>query len=117
MCARTQRLYSLMHTAHDFTDQWSEVTSPGITVDLTPPTGPSHFNLVNTDNTYSTVPLCVDLESGVTGMEIGLGSRPGSSDLLEWTVTSYGTGLETYINRSGIRDGQLVFASVQVVCE
>ena len=50
----------------------------------------------------------------MTGIELGLGSRPGSSDLLAWTDTSYGNGIETYINQSGIRDGQLVFASVQV---
>ena len=47
-------------------------------------------------------------------MEIALGSRPGSSDLLEWTQISYGNGIETYINEAGIRDGQLVFASIQV---
>ena len=85
-----------------------------MTVDLTPPTGPSHFHLVNTDSTYSTIPLVVDPESGVSGIELGLGSRPGSSDLLEWTTANYGDELETYIDLAGITDGQLVFASLQV---
>ena len=101
-------------SAHDFAGQWSEVTSPGVTVDLTPPTGPTHFTLVNTDSAYSSVPLAVDAESGVAETAIALGSRPGSSDLLEWTPASYGNGMETYIQQAGIEDGQLVFASVQV---
>lgn len=85
-----------------------------MTVDLTPPTGRSHFTLVTMDTTYSTIPLFVDIESGISGMEIALGSQPGSSDLLEWTAASYGNGIGTYINQAGIRDGQLVFASIQV---
>ena len=108
-------IYILSLTAHDFTGQWSDVTSPGVTVDLTPPTGPSHFHLVNPDSTYSAIPLVVDTESGVGGMEMGLGSYPGSSDLLEWTTTSYGDGIETYIELAGINDGELVFASLQVL--
>ena len=55
-----------------------------------------------------------DTESGVSGMELGLGSHPGTSDLLDWTVTSYGNELKTYIDLAGIEDGQLVFASLQV---
>lgn len=85
-----------------------------MTVDLTPPYGPSHFHLVNPDSTYTSLPLVVDTDSGVSGIEIGLGSRPGSSDLLEWTAASYGAGLEGFINLAGISDGQLVFASIQV---
>ena len=106
---------NLYHSlAYDFTGQWSDVTSPGVTIDLTPPTGPSHFNLVNTDSTYSAVPLFGDEESGVREMKLALGSRPGSSDLLGWRPTDYGNGLETHIEEAGIRDGQLLFASVQV---
>ena len=48
-------------------------------------------------------------------MEMGLGSYPGSSNLLEWTTTSYGDGIETYIELAGINDGELVFASLQVL--
>ena len=99
---------------HDFTSQWSDVTSPGVTVDLTPPTGPSQFTLVNRDSTYSSIPLISDGESGVREMKITLGSRPGSSNLLEWTDASYGDGMETYIDQAGIEDGQVLFATVQV---
>ena len=105
---------SLCPVAHDFTGQWSDVTSSGVTVDLTPPYGPSHFHLINSDSTYTGLPLVVDTESGVSDIEVGLGSRPGTSDLLEWTAASYGAGLEGLINLAGISDGQLVFASIQV---
>ena len=100
--------------AHDFTGQWSDVTSPGVTVDLTPPTGPTHFHLVNSDGSYSDIPFVVDTESGVSGMELGLGSSPGSSDLMDWTGVDYGDGIGTFIELAGISDGQLVFASLQV---
>lgn len=112
-------IYMHVHTsffppAHDFTGQWSDVTSPGVTVDLTPPTGPTHFHLVNSDGSYSDIPFVVDTESGISGMELGLGSSPGSSDLMEWTGVDIGDGIGTFFELAGISDGQLVFASLQV---
>lgn len=83
-------------------------------MDLTPPYGPSHFHLVSTDSTYTSLPLVVDIESGVTGIKVGLGSRPGTSDLLEWTAASYGADLKGFIDLAAISDGQLAFASILV---
>ena len=53
-------------------------------------------------------------ESEVTSVELGLGSRPGSSDLLQWTGVGTGEVLGSSLNGSGLQDGQLVFLSLAV---
>ena len=95
--------------AYDFTGQWSEVTSPGITVDVTPPI----INQIWLEGFASWEPV-EERESEVTSVEWGLGSRPGSSDLLPWTGVGTGEALGSIVNGSGLQDGQLVFVSLTV---
>ena len=51
-----------------------------------------------------------ECESDIVIVEWGLGSRPGSSDLLEWTEAGSGVTVEG----GGLMDGQLVFLSLRV---
>lgn len=96
--------------ANDFTGQWSEAISPGITVDVTPPI----INQIWLEGIVANWEPVEERESEVASVELGLGSRPGSSDLLQWTGAGTGGVLGRSLNGSGLQDGQLVFLSLAV---
>ena len=106
-----ERLTSLPNmAANDFTGQWSEAISPGITVDVTPPI----INQIWLEGIVANWEPVEERESEVASVELGLGSRPGSSDLLQWTGAGTGGVLGRSLNGSGLQDGQLVFLSLAV---
>ena len=103
--------------AYDFTGQWSDAVSSGVTVDTTPPTidqiwleGTTQY----TDSLRSFWEPVEECESEISTLEWGLGSRPGSSDLMEWTQVLEGETSGGYSRDLGVGDGQLVFLSVKV---
>ena len=96
--------------------QWSEVVSSGVTIDTSPPTVTPPWVEGTTDRTRSLAlrwDLVRESESEVVTVEWGLGSRPGSSDLLGWGVARPEeiSGTTSVVER---QDGQLVFLSVKV---
>ncbi len=54
-----------------------------------------------------------DDESGVTSVEWTIGSRPGSSDLIGWTLVDVGA-TETIVDGTQFNDGQTIFLSLKV---
>ena len=112
----------IFHLAYDLAGQWSEVISPGVTVDVTPPTignlwieGGSQYNTQGL--TVNWTPIR-DRESGVSSFECGLGSRPGYSDIKPWTVGSEamltGASLPPEFVSAQVTDGQLAFLTIKV---
>ena len=97
--------------------QWNNVISSGVTVDTSAPIVTPPWVEGTTDHTHSLAlrwePVR-ECESNVARVEWGLGSRPGSSDLLEWSVarTEEISGTTSVVES---QDGQLVFLSVKVI--
>jgi len=97
--------------------QWNNVVSSGVTVDTSVPIVAPPWVEGTTDHTRSLAlrwdPVR-ECESKVMRVEWGLGSRPGSSDLLEWSVAR----IEEISGTTSVvesQDGQLVFLSVKVI--
>ena len=108
-------------TGYDFTGQWGDAHSLGVTVDDTPP---SHDSMwlgseiaLSLNSGYSVAfgwsPV-VDTGSGVVGLDWCFGSRPGTSDLHQWTGLQSPYTLRTAAQGLGLADGQLLFASMLV---
>ena len=57
-----------------------------------------------------------DRQSGISDLEWGLGTRPGSSDVSGWNRFTWneGTGLRLSTQGLPLYGGQLVFASIKV---
>lgn len=55
-----------------------------------------------------------ELESEIVSMEWGIGSSPGSSDLVEWTTVSLDSISGTELTGFSYQDGQLIFLSLRV---
>ena len=119
ICAHT---LTHSHVAYDFTGQWSDAHSLGVTVDTTPPTLGSIWlgseTALSLTSVSSGVPMgwypALDLASGVVELGWSLGSRPGSSDLYHWTGLQPPYTLRASLQDLGLPDGQLVFASLVV---
>ena len=93
--------------------------SQGVTIDTTPPVI-EVVELAGTTQFRSNFSLkwniIRDDESEVTGLEWGLGTRPGSSDIVGWSEMSLQLDSEMRIDGSGLDlyDGEIVFASLKV---
>ena len=105
--------------AEDFTGKWSLAVSRPITIDTTPPSlqcvelqGITEFQ----NRLRLEWSLPVDEESGIENMEWGLGSRPGSSDVMAWQEADFerGTMVDIATSHLGLYPGQLVFATLKV---
>ncbi len=103
-------------TAYDFTAQWSQDTSPGVVVDVTPPSFGSIWleGVTNGESLRAFWDPVEESESELALVEWGVGSRLGSSDLMAWTpVTMDETGGSS-LEELELADGQLVFISLTV---
>lgn len=109
---------SLHSTAYDFTGQWSEVTSPGVTVDATPPTCGSIWleGVTSANDIRAFWDPVEEYESELAGVEWAVGSRRGASDLVPWTEVTANEISGTAITGLDWLDGQLVFVSLMVRC-
>ena len=105
--------------AVDFTGKSSYIVSRGVSIDSTDPvvdgvmlTGITHFQ--------SRLRLewnqIIDDESGIGGVEWGLGTRPGSSDIAGWNQVSLdlNTGVQLNTTTLNLYEGEIVFASLKV---
>ena len=105
--------------AVDFTGRSSEVVSRGFSVDVTAPVveGVTLSDLGDFESSLKLSWLGVtDEESGIAGMEWGLGTRLGSSDIAGWNRVDLdlNTGIQLDTTSLGLYDGQIVFASLKV---
>ena len=105
--------------AVDFTGKSSYVVSRGVSIDTTDPivegvvlTGITQFQS-GLELAWNGI---VDEESGISGVEWGLGTRPGSSDIAGWTSLSLdlNTGVEIDTTQLDLYEGQIIFASLKV---
>lgn len=105
--------------AVDFTGQSSYVVSPGVSVDTTKPvlsgvelTGFTQFQ----NDLQVEWNLVTDDESDILSLEWGLGTRPGSSDVIGWSETGLdqNTGVQPDVVQLDLFDGQIIFASLKV---
>lgn len=106
--------------AYDFTSQWSDISSPGVTVDTTPPYINNVWLEGITEYQNGLVlhwQLPRERESKLlNGIPVvwALGSRPHSSDLVEWTEAREDEISGTTTEGTNLTDGQLVFLSIRV---
>ena len=105
--------------AFDFVGQYANGFSQAVTVDTSPPIVKrvwiegANDCFGNELNLMWDIPS--DVESGIAGMEWGLGTRPGSSDVVEWNgvdVTLDVTGVS--VDKTRFDDGQVLFLTLKV---
>ena len=105
--------------AVDFTGKLSHAVSRGMTIDFTAPSI-GGVQLIGTTKYQSGLALewnaIKDVESDIISLEWGLGSQPGSSDIIGWTGTRLEYNTRITLNTTGLElyEGQLVFASLKV---
>ena len=103
--------------AWDFTGQSSYAVSLGVTIDTTPPilnrVWVEMSDLQSSSLEMKWDPL-EELESEIVSMEWGLGSSPGSSDLIEWTIASLESISGAELIDFSHQDGQFIFLSLRV---
>ena len=108
--------YYVTIRAYDFVGHYTDSFSQAVTVDTSPPVVKRVWIEGEIENELSLkwdVPR--DIESGIAGMEWGLGSRPGSSDVVEWIgadITLDVTGVN--IDKTQFDDGQVLFLTLKV---
>ena len=105
--------------AFDFVGQYANGFSQAVTVDTSPPIVKRVWIEGANDCFRSELNLMwdvpSDVESGIAGMEWGLGTRPGSSDVVEWNgvdVTLDVTGVS--VDKTQFDDGQVLFLTLKV---
>ncbi len=101
----------------DLANHITDASSQPVTVDTSPPQigdlliqGLSSYS----DGLELEWEYPCDPESGVVTLEWGIGSWPGSSDVLEWRLVDVRTQGDTILNEM-FYDGQIIFLSLKVI--
>lgn len=111
--------YTASLRAVDVAGLSSVLVSRTITIDTSPPVVIG-VRLEHPDQFQTHLSLEWDLmqdrQSGISDLEWGLGTRPGSSDVSGWNRFTWneGTGLRLSTQGLPLYGGQLVFASIKV---
>lgn len=119
LCLQSGTTYYATIQAVSFVGRVNSITSEAVTIDSTPPIARG-LELLGTTQFQNQMTfkwnVIGDEESDVVDLEWGLGTRPGSSDIVEWTRARLdeNTGVAVNTLGLGLYDGQLVYGSLKV---